>query len=158
MSGPIVVGSPTGAGMAAVREIAGLFADGTLAWSDAEALRVASDAVVSLGWDTLVVRGDDEGFSTAAMSHRSQIHGAPPVLVIAAGDGDDNDEVVAVATMVARHLDVLPVVVLGDLAADWTPVQKALELPDAVFARHEDVSVVLDELIDVASMNRRNHA
>lgn len=155
MSGPIVVGAPEGAGGAAVRRAAQVISAGTLAWSDHDALRAAADEVVALGWDTLVIRSDDEGFSTAAMSHRAQVHGAPPVLIVAADGEEDRSLAIATATMAARHLDPLPVILVGDLAEEWIGVQKALELPDAQLVHADEVGAVLTGLIDVDSLERR---
>lgn len=157
MTGPIVVGVPMGAGGAAARAVAAVLAGGTLVWSDGGALRDACDEFVAVGWDTLVVKGDDEGFSTAAMSHRAQVHGEPPVLVVAVADDEDPTEVVSVATMVARHLGHLPVVLVGDLASEWVPVQKDLELPDPILVAATDLGAVLTDLIDMESLERRQH-
>jgi hypothetical protein len=157
MTGPMVVGHPMGAGGAAARAAAEVLAGGTLVWSDGAALREACDEFVAVGWDTLVVKGDDEGFSTAAMSHRAQVHGEPPVLIVAAADDEDASEVISVATMVARHLGHLPVVLVGDLISEWVPVQKDLELQDPILLASKDLKVALTDLIDIESLERRQH-
>lgn len=156
MSGPIVVGAPAGVGVDVVRALSDSMGGGTLVWSDADALREASDAVAACDWDVLVVRPDDEGFSTAAMSHRAQVHGEPPVLVLAASRSD-GDEVVAIGAMVARHLDVLPVIVIGDALDSWRPIAVELELAEAISTNVERVADVLADLVDIESVNRRRN-
>ena len=119
MSAPIVIGAP---GEALLEFISDVSAQGhmrgTAIWSDSQALRGISDGLALLGWDALLVDPDDEPLSTAAMSHRAQIHGEPTfVLLLCEGDS----QVGSIAFMVMRHLPDTSVVLVGpesDAAAD----------------------------------------
>jgi hypothetical protein len=58
---------------------------------------------------------------------------------------------------VARHLGHLPVVLVGDLISEWVPVQKDLELQDPILLASKDLKVALTDLIDIESLERRQH-
>jgi hypothetical protein len=81
------------------------------------------------------------------MSHRSQIRGVPSVLVIASDSAALLEQTLGVATMAARHLPDVPVIVTGRYAADalthWAPVAEGLELHPIVVAV-PDLSTALE--------------
>lgn len=135
---PLVVGDPCGLGLLVSREIAAVCDGGTLAWDVTADLRDAADALAQIGWDALLVDSSNEPLSTAAMSHLSQIRGVPSVLVIAADSAALLEQTLGVATMAARHLPDVPVIVTGQHAADavtlWAPVAEGLELHPTVVA------------------------
>lgn len=118
MTRPILIGRPSPAAIEFIRNLSGKTVEGgTLVWPDALELRAASDALLESDWDVLVVNPDDEPLSTAAMGHRSQIHGVPDFVVIfAAGERPEID----VSTMVLRHLPEVPVLVVGPQADSVT--------------------------------------
>jgi hypothetical protein len=107
MTGPVVVGPPSADLLEIVRSLP---TPGTVAWSDPADLRAASDALGEVGWEALVVDPDDEPLSTAAMSHRSQIHGVPGCVVVHCVSGVPVERV---ATMTLRHLPEVPVLLVG---------------------------------------------
>jgi len=125
----LLVGDPASGALAAC---GGLGVAGTLVWHDAAAIREATDELVSIGWDALLVNPADEGFSTASMSHWAQVHEAAPAAVLWRAEHDSSMSTVDVALMVMRHLPALPVLVTGpgaaDLSADWEEPRLALEL------------------------------
>ena len=119
MSAPIVIGAPGEALLEFISDVsAGGHMHGTAIWSDSRTLRDISDGLALLGWDALLVDPDDEPLSTAAMSHRAQIHGEPPFVLLLC---DGNSQVGLIASMVVRHLPDTSVVLIGpdsDAAAD----------------------------------------
>lgn len=148
MTGPIVVGSPTqDVVVLAERLAAGGIPGGTVIWPDPGALRDASDDLAAHGWDVLVVDPGDEPLSTAAMGHRSQIHGVPPVVVVHGAEGADP---VPVATMVLRHLPDVPVVVMGPASgaasAGLAEVAEDLELALAEARDADDLRSIIDRI------------
>jgi hypothetical protein len=147
VSHPIVVGEPSRGGIAAARAFGR--AGGTLAWHDADALRDATDALGSLGWDALLVDPANEPLSTAAMGHRAQIHGTAAAVVLAADDPADAENVSLVALMVMRHLPAVPAFIAGEaadsVAAFWKPHAEALEVEPA--AAPDDLAAAYDEAL-----------
>lgn len=131
MTGPVVVGPPSTDLLDIVRSLP---TPGTVAWSSPGDLRAASDALGDAGWDALVVDPDDEPLSTAAMSHRSQIHGVPGCVVVHCAAGVPVERV---ATMTLRHLPEVPVLLIG---------------PEAMATREAltDVIVDLELSVDLA--------
>ena len=119
MSAPIVIGAPGEALLKFISVVsAGGHVHGTAIWSDGQALRDISDGLALLGWDALLVDPGDEPFSTAAMSHRAQIHGEPSFVLLVC---DGNSQVGPIASMVVRHVPETSVVLVGpdsDAAAD----------------------------------------
>lgn len=142
MSAPIVIGAPGEALLEFISDVsAGGHMRGTAIWSSSQALRDVSDGLGLLGWDALLVDPDDEPLSTAAMSHRAQIHGEPSfVLLLCEGDS----QVGRIASMVVRHLPDTSVVLIGpdsDATADrLIPLQEDLGL---ALSRAHDVQQAL---------------
>lgn len=114
MTGPIIIGDPGSAVLDLVQQLAGAgLRDGTVVWSDGLALREASESLIDAQWDALLVDPDDEPLSTAAMSHRAQIHGVPLAVIVC----DAAPATTSVATMALRHLPEARVVLVGPDAA-----------------------------------------
>jgi hypothetical protein len=148
MTGPIVVGNPTDALLALVGDLgAAGERDGTVIWSDSLALRAATDALMPVGWDALLVDPEDEPLSTAAMSHRAQIHGVPGAVIVLC---DEDPSLVDVTTMVLRHLPEVPLILTGPgadaAAADLTPVAEDLEIALHSAPERQAALTVLNEL------------
>ena len=130
----LLVGDPSSGALEACRALG---VAGTVVWHDAEAIREATDELVAIGWDALLVNPDDEGFSTASMSHWAQLHESAPAAVLWLAEAEGAEATVGVALMVMRHLPALPVLVAGpaapDLVAAWEEPRVALELaPPAI--------------------------
>lgn len=136
MTALLVVGDPATVGLAVCRQLSAQGSLGTLAWHVTADLRDVADALADIGWDALLVDGDNEPLSTAAMSHLVQIHGVPDALVIGVDAAPLIEATLSVATMAARHLPEVTVALTGrqaDQALDlWTPVATGLELDPQV--------------------------
>lgn len=137
-SWPLVVADPCGIGVALCRELGSLRIGGTLAWHVTADLRDVADVLAEFGWDALLVDADNEPLSTAAMSHLAQIHGVPSALIIGVDGAALGEQTLAVATMAARHLPEVTVIMTGrhadEAIAEWQPVAEGLELRPQVVA------------------------
>jgi len=131
---PIVVGAPSASLLALIGDLP---FEGTVVWSNAAELRESSEDLHAAGWDALLIDPEDESFSTAAMSHRSQIHGTASVVIVYAEAGLD---VCPISTMVLRHLPEVPVVITGTGA-----VEAANELEEAATDLGIDIHTARDQ-------------
>lgn len=138
MSGVLLISEPTG-GLDIVRDLANEVANSTLAWFDDAALREVSDGLNEQGWDALVLRTDDEGFSGAAMGHCIQLHGVADVVVLAANTGAEVSNAVSLGAIALKHLPhEVPVLLTGSATAElesaWAPVAEEMEVVQTALA------------------------
>ena len=138
MSGVLLISEPMG-GLDIVRDLADEVANSTLVWFDDAALRQVSDGLNEQGWDALVLRTDDEGFSGAAMGHRIQLHGVADVVVLVANTGDEVGNAVSLGAMALKHLPhEVPVLLTGSATAElesaWAPVAEEMEVVQTALA------------------------
>jgi hypothetical protein len=156
MTAPILVASPGDFSAAVVQAMA--TPAGTLVWPDPNALRNAVDTLQDFGWDVLVVDPADEALSGAALGHRSQIHGIPAAIVLAASSREEIDPVVRVGELLSRDLQEVPIVLTGSLLdsleqawiaspgrVEGQPVSRhSLEELSKVFITTDDPSAISD--------------
>lgn len=156
MTAPILVATPGDYGTL-VANAMGTPA-GTLVWPDPDLLRATVDSLQVLGWDVLVVDPDDDALSGAALGHRSQIHGIPAAIVLAAGTKDDLEQVVRIGEVLVRDLPEVPIVLTGSqvqqLEQAWiaspghlegqSVSRHPLEELSAVFVITDDPSTISD--------------
>ena len=138
MSGVLLISEPTG-GLDIVRNLADEVANSTLVWCDDAALRQVSDGLNEQGWDALVLRTDDEGFSGAAMGHRIQLHGVADVVVLVANTGDEVGNAVSLGALALKHRPhEVPVLLTGsatsELETAWAPVAEEMEVVQTALA------------------------